>query len=542
MMSRQSVGSFLPKPKNAEKENPRYAEVVSEDEADASVSKSTSISIRNESVAIVKPKTSTTLALQRNSQGALDYSGVIARQGHDSKRIIQTSYSDLIPLRQRAAEINLEKPTQEQVDLTTERTKAALEKIISGKVESSRPQSVVKKANEPTYVRYTPASAPASGSAPRQRIIKMVDRAEDPLAPPKFKHTKVPGGPPSPPPPVLRSPPRKLTAKDQEDWYIPPSVSNWKNPKGFTIALDKRVAADGRGLQEAVVNDNMAKLAEALYAADRSARDEIRQRAAMQQKLAERENAVKEEKLRQLAQQAREERTKISASSSATRPRDEFRDRSPVRRKRSVSRSDSRSISRSPDRSRSPSYRRRSRSPSRSPDRGEQERARIRSERKKEAERELRKSRMGAERRVKMLARENDRDISERVALGVAKPTRATGESQFDARLFSQTSNSGGLGGSGYSEDQVYDKSLFSAQEAVRSIYRPRGNVDADDGGDAELDRINKEKRFQGLGALKESEGGSEGPVEFVKDTDDDPFGVNQMVDQVKKNTKYGLN
>lgn len=48
----------------------------------------------------------------------------------------------------------------------------------------------------------------------------------------------------------MHSPPRKLTVKDQQDWKIPPCVSNWKNAKGYTIPLDKRVAADGRGLQE----------------------------------------------------------------------------------------------------------------------------------------------------------------------------------------------------------------------------------------------------------------------------------------------------
>jgi hypothetical protein len=57
-------------------------------------------------------------------------------------------------------------------------------------------------------------------------------------------------GPPSPPAPVLHSPPRKTSAKEQQEWVIPPCISNWKNAKGYTIPLDKRLAADGRGLQE----------------------------------------------------------------------------------------------------------------------------------------------------------------------------------------------------------------------------------------------------------------------------------------------------
>jgi SNW domain-containing protein 1 len=38
--------------------------------------------------------------------------------------------------------------------------------------------------------------------------------------------------------------------------------------KGYTIPLDKRLAADGRGLQSTHINENFAKLAEALYTAD----------------------------------------------------------------------------------------------------------------------------------------------------------------------------------------------------------------------------------------------------------------------------------
>lgn len=48
----------------------------------------------------------------------------------------------------------------------------------------------------------------------------------------------------------MHSPPRKVTVEEQREWKIPPSISNWKNPKGYVIPLDKRLAADGRGLQE----------------------------------------------------------------------------------------------------------------------------------------------------------------------------------------------------------------------------------------------------------------------------------------------------
>lgn len=42
------------------------------------------------------------------------------------------------------------------------------------------------------------------------------------------------------------------------NWKIPPCVSNWKNAKGFTIPLDKRIAADGRGLLMVFLNIRLA--------------------------------------------------------------------------------------------------------------------------------------------------------------------------------------------------------------------------------------------------------------------------------------------
>lgn len=71
------------------------------------------------------------------------------------------------------------------------------------------------------------------------------------------------------------------------------------------------MAADGRGLQQVHINENFAKLAEALYIADRKAREAVEMRAQLEKKLAQKEKEKKEEHLRQLAQKAREERAGI---------------------------------------------------------------------------------------------------------------------------------------------------------------------------------------------------------------------------------------
>merc|ERR1712126_152754 len=155
-----------------------------------------------------------------------------------------------------------------------------------------------------------------------QRVIRMVDVQKDPMSPPRFKiNKKIPRGPPSPPAPVMHSPTRKVTVKEQQDWKIPPCISNWKNQKGYTIPLDKRLAADGRGLQQAHINENFPKLAEALYLADRKARESVEARAQLEKKIAAKEKESKEQKLRDLAQKAREERAGIRA------PKDKDNDR-----------------------------------------------------------------------------------------------------------------------------------------------------------------------------------------------------------------------
>lgn len=166
---------------------------------------------------------------------------------------------------------------------------------------------------ETQFIRYTPSqNGQAFNSGAEQRVIRLVEVQRDPMSPPRFKiNTKIPRGPPSPPAPVLHSPTRKVTAKEQKEWKIPPCISNWKNSKGYTIPLDKRLAADGRGLQQVHINENFAKLAEALYIADRKAREAVEMRAQLEKKVAQKEKEKKEEHLRTLAQKAREERAGI---------------------------------------------------------------------------------------------------------------------------------------------------------------------------------------------------------------------------------------
>lgn len=75
--------------------------------------------------------------------------------------------------------------------------------------------------------------------------------------------------------------------------------------------MDKRLAADGRGLQSVHINENFSKFAEALYIADRKAREAIEMRAKVEQTIAQKDKAKREDDLKQLANQIREQRSGI---------------------------------------------------------------------------------------------------------------------------------------------------------------------------------------------------------------------------------------
>lgn len=281
------------------------------------------------------------------------------------------------------------------------------------------------------------------------------------------------------------------------------------------------------------INDHFAKFSEALYIADRHAREEVRQRALMQQKLAQKEKEAKEENLRLLAQRAREERNGIPQP-TASRPTAESR----AAISSAVGGYGSGSEASSDE------------------DEEEAEAAKLRdelrTEKRREREREMRMSNMGTEQRAKMLARQQNRDISEKIALGLAKPTMSK-ESMLDSRLFDRDNLSNTFGDEdGYA---LYDRPLFHGSTAAAAIYKARGNIalegasdEAYGGGTEEgIGRALDNDRF-GLGRPKVGFEGAneqevkEGPVQFEKDKDSgDVFGLDKFLDEAKGGRKRGL-
>ena len=134
--------------------------------------------------------------------------------------------------------------------------------------------------------------------------------------------------------------------------------------------------------------------------------------------------------------------------------------------------------------------------------------------------------------------RDEGRDVSERIALGMLKGTgNAGGEAMYDSRLFNQ---SAGMD-SGFAADDeysTYSKPLFDRAEAS-SVYRPKKD-DADIYGDVDtqMSKLSDTSRFKPDKGFKGAEGGEgaprEAPVQFERAREEDPFGINQIVDSGK--------
>ncbi|XP_013398400.1 SNW domain-containing protein 1-like [Lingula anatina] len=161
------------------------------------------------------------------------------------------------------------------------------------------------------------------------------------------------------------------------------------------------------------------------------------------------------------------------------------------------------------------------------------ERDELRRDRQKDRQRERNLARAAPDKRSK-LQRDQDRDVSEKIALGLPNAGRSQ-DAQFDQRLFNQSKGMD----SGFNEDDsynVYDKPWRGDQDIAGSIYRPSKNLDKDIYGD-DLDKLintNRfvpDKEFSGTDRTRRREG----PVQFERDEEEDPFGLNKFLTEAKK-------
>lgn len=336
----------------------------------------------------------------------------------------------------------------------------------------------------PRYVRYVPAQA---GAQPK--VIRMVEVQKDPMEPAKFKiNQKIPGPPPSPPAPVMHSPPRKITAEEQKKWKIPPCVSSWKNPRGYTVPLDKRCAFNGKnGAPPEIINPKFAQLSETLYISTRQHREALEERMKAEKLMAQKEKEKNEEKLRMLAQQAREERAAVQRGIGHRSGSDE-------------------DDNIDPDEVR--------------------ERKKIREERHRERVRNanIKASAPGTRTR---LDRQRERDISEQIALGMARPNTVDND-VHDQRLYNQSQ---GIGSGFADEDDyaVYDKA-WKSQASFSGNYRPSESVIKE----SKEREVEKEELAKKPSTSRPEIDPLE-PIQFEKDDAEDIFNVESFL----RNAKY---
>lgn len=479
----------------------------------------------NSAVAGAQSSSSALINVEVDEKGQVSYDAIV-KGGTNADKTVFTKHSDLKGGEADPEAVALATPEEEEA--TKQRTQAALQALLEKKTALDKPsgsaivnsktsQNIEEKTE---FIKYTPREdAPGYNPAAAQRVIQMVPKQVDPMMPPKHKHIKAPRGPAEDFVPVLHAPPTKLSKEERDAWNVPACISNWKNSRGYTIPLDKRLAADGRGLREHTINSNFATLSESLYVAEQQARQEVRMRSQVQKRLVLQQKEQREQELRDLANKARMERSGGGGAAAAVTAASGD---APVRPPPSGAISDEDDES-GDEASLSNSRQEPQSVPATDEDVAAQQRERLRAERKRERERELR---MENNMEFKKKRMEQDRDVSEKIALGVHTGSGGGLGGQVDSRLYNQSAGmDSGFGAD--DEYNAYSKPLFDRQGvSSSSIYRPtRGETEhnADEQYDKLLDgattKFQPDKGFSGAeGGADVRAGPRTAPVQFEKE------------------------
>lgn len=359
-----------------------------------------------------------------------------------------------------------EKGKDVQRQETIRKTREELNKIVAKKLHGEKVTTLSSSStnNDTTYVRYTSAQvanlSAIEGNVPKQRIIKIKDEKVDPMLTPSFKIRKAPSGPPTDSiVPVLHDElnTEKITKADQKKWHIAPAVSNWKNTKGFIIGIENRLknSGDVNELSEEDKERSIAKfsaLSNALKSAEQKAKQDINARASWRKRKEAEEDHEAQERLNRLAEEARKARASSADRVEPTNERDNIH----------VSKHE------------------------------------RRMERRRRAEEELKRDRLSTKQKVRKLAEEQGRDVSERVVLGVSEAIKKKQkESVYDADLYLKSNTRSNNG-----DEIAYDSPLFNQDAVLNDIYRSR-NLSG----------------YRGLGSKDQEDSGSTS-VAFVKDSE----------------------
>ena len=110
---------------------------------------------------------------------------------------------------------------------------------------------------------------------------------------------------------------------------------------------------------------------------------------------------------------------------------------------------------------------------------------------------------------------------------------------QFDQRLFNQSK---GLNSGFADEDDygVYDKPWRSSQAMAQNLYRPTRSQHDKDVYSDDIEALAKSSRFVADKEFSGTDHSSkrEGPVQFERQEEEDPFGLDKFLTEVKKASK----
>lgn len=354
---------------------------------------------------------------------------------------------------------------------TALRTKDALDKIVTQKLHNNKVTTLSNKStnNEVSYLRYkssqiTDLSHNDVKNTPRERIIKISHEKVDPMLPNSFRIRKAPSGPETDHiVPVMHdeSNTEKITKADQKKWEISPFASNWKNTKGFIIGIENRLqnSTSLNKLTETEIEKSTKKftaLSDALKNAEQKAKSDLKARANWRKQEENKKILDTQQRLERLAEEARNLRKNDQVENSEK---------------------DNNSTNEL------------------------SEKLKRRAERRRRAEEELKSGKTSTKQKVRKLANEQGREVSERIVLGVSEALRKKQKDGiYDSELYLRTKNSFITKDN---NDQLYDEPLFSQEHALKDLYRSR-NISG----------------YTGLGGKKDTEDDSSSTVVFVKDSE----------------------
>lgn len=193
----------------------------------------------------------------------------------------KVSFQDFVPLRQRNFDMKIPKPTQKDINETYTRTLKHFQAIL-GKASTA----ATDKKDSITEVTIN------------SRKVKITTQQHDPLQPARLEKARKVYAPvensEQDQAPQLHVATQTVLSKEERDkWNIPTFVSQWKNPKGYTVDRNGVPTSSPRQISE-----GFEKLSNALESADRKAREHIKlkveaKRAVLEEQVKERENKLK---------------------------------------------------------------------------------------------------------------------------------------------------------------------------------------------------------------------------------------------------------